>query len=163
MNDPVLNGFLDEQYAAGMALADRSDLLELEPVGPKPVQLYVAHFTAKGLVRRGGEVVEADRFDVGIHFGRNYLRWANPAEVLTLFAPADVWHPNLRLPFVCPGWLRAGTGIVDLLHQVFDIWTFKLVTPNEFDSLNPAACSWARMNRHRFPIDPRPLCRRSLQ
>lgn len=163
MNDDVLRGFLDRQYEDGRALAERSDVLELEAVGPEPVQFYVARFSAKGLVRRAGHVIEADRLDVGVHFGRNYLRRADPAEVLTLFSPPDVWHPNLRLPYVCPGWLRAGTSLVDLLHQVFDIWTYKMVTTREFDSLNPAACSWARANRHRFPVDPRPLCRRGAR
>lgn len=160
MNDPILSEFLEDQYRAGLELAERSDVLELEPLGRKPVQLWVARFAARGLVRRDGEVGEADRLEVGIHFGRNYLRHADPAEVITLLAPADAFHPNVRFPFICPGWLRAGTTLPDLLYQVYDIWRYALVTPNEFDSLNPAACSWARANRHRFPIDPRPLARR---
>jgi len=159
VNDAVLSGFLDRQYEAGMALAERSDVLELEPLGPPPYRAYVARFRAKGLVRRGGDVVEADRFEVGIRFGRDYLRRADPPDVLTLLAPADAWHPNIRMPFLCPGHLRAGTGLPDLLHQVFEIWTFQMVTTNELDALNPAACAWARANRQRFPVDPRPLCR----
>ena len=160
MNDPILADFLDDQYRTGLALAERSDVLELEPLGRAPVQMWIARFAARGFVRRDGEVVEADRLEVGIRFGRNYLRRAEAAEVVTLLAPADAFHPNMRYPFICPGWLRAGTTLPDLLYQLYDIWRYALVTPNELDSLNPAACSWARANRHRFPIDPRPLARR---
>jgi hypothetical protein len=159
MNDPVLRGFLESQYEAGMDLAARSDILELEPIGGRPVQRYVARFHAKGLVWRAGDVVEADCLDVGIRFSNNYLEHADAAEVLTILAPANVWTPNMRNPFICPGFLPRGTALTDLLYQTFEIWTYQTYTTDEMDTMNPAACGWARENRHRFPIDPRPLCR----
>ena len=114
MNDPVFAGFLERQFEQGMALAARSDLVDLIPLGPRPVQRYLALYRCKGLVRRGADVVEADRFEIGIHFPDDYLRRApQPPEVLTLFSPPAAFHPNLRMPLVCPGWLRAGTTPTD--------------------------------------------------
>jgi hypothetical protein len=159
MTDHILNGFLERQYEDGMALAERSDLLELVPLSPRPVQYYVARYGCKGLVRRGTDVVEADNFEIGFHFPSDYLRRAHAGEVLTLFSPAAAFHPNLRMPLVCPGWLRPGTSLPDLLFQCFDILTYKLVTMNELNALNFEACAWARDHQDRFPVDPRPLCR----
>ena len=48
-------------------------------------------------------------------------------------------------------------------YQLFEIITYKRVTMREDDALNPVACAWARRNTHRFPIDPRPLKRRTVE
>jgi hypothetical protein len=52
--------------------------------------------------------------------------------------------------------------LVDLLYQVYEILTYQKLTPREDDALNKEACHWARANQKRFPIDRRPLKRRSL-
>jgi hypothetical protein len=157
--DPLLGGFLEVQLEKGTALAARSDVLEIQPIGPPPVQAYVAVFEARGLVRQGDEVAEARRLEVGVRFPRNYLREANAAEVLTVLFPREAFHPNILSPLLCPGFLRPGTSLPDLLHQVHEIWTWQNVNMNERDALNRMACAWARANRDRFPIDRRPLCR----
>ena len=101
---------------------------------------------------------------VGIGFHDGYLRAADPCRVLTWLWPRNVFHPNIsdRAPFICVGHLVPGTSLVDILYQCFEIITYHKVTMREDDALNKDACAWARQNQHRFPIDPRPLKRRSV-
>ena len=78
-------------------------------------------------------------------------------------AAAEVFHPNIKAPFICVGKLSPGTLLVDILYQCFEIISYNKVTMREDDALNGAACAWARSNQHRFPVDPRALKRRSLE
>ena len=158
--DPIYEAFLARQYEEGMALARASDLLELEPLGDFPPCRYIARFSCTGLVRsRPGQVSETDRFEVGIWFPSDYLRRAEPWQVLTWLGPREVFHPNIsnRLPLICVGKLKPGTWLVDLLYQCFEIISYQKVTMREDDALNAAACAWAREHQHRFPVDRRPL------
>jgi len=161
--DPVLRGFLARQAEEGRALAEKSDILQLEclPTG----QHFIANFNCRGLVKDpGGEPRVADFFRVGIYFGSDYLRHAAPFETVTLFAPHNTFHPNVSsdAPFICVGRIAPGMPLVDLLYQCYEIISFQRMTPREDDALNKDACRWARANQHRFPIDPRPLKRRQL-
>ena len=165
MTDRILDSFLERQRAEGLALAEASDLLELQPLDGPPTRHYIARFRCKGLVRdAGGEVAEADRFDVGIWFPDDYLRRAEPFQVLTWLGPRQVFHPNIsdKAPVVCIGRLTPGTTLVDILYQLFEVISFNNVTVREDDALNPAACAWARERLDRFPVDRRPLKRRRL-
>lgn len=158
MVDPILEAFLDEQAQQGAQLARQSDLLELVPLAK---DRYVARFLCKGLIRnRSGEVVEAEGWEVGMRFPSDYLRHVNPFEVLTWLHPIDAWHPNIRAPAICAGWIPPGTELVDLLYQCFEIITY--VNWASHDPLNAEAAQWARNNQHRFPVDRRPLKRRQL-
>lgn len=163
-HDPVFTAFLARQFEEGMALASASDLLELTPSPGDPPTKYLARFRCKGLVRkRTGEIVEADDFRVGIWFPPEYLRRAEPWEVVTWLGPTNVHHPNIsdRAPFICLGRLYPGTPLRDILFQVFEIVSFQKVTMREDDALNVKACVWARDHQARFPIDRRPLLTRA--
>ena len=163
MRDNIFESFLKQQYEEGMALAESSDLLELFPMDGPLTQEYIARFHCKGLVRAGdGAVVEADGFAVRIWFPSDYLRRAEPFEVLTWFGTERIFHPNIRSPFICVGRLAPGTSLVDILYQCFEIITYNKVTMREDDALNREACAWARENQKQFPIDRRPLKRRAL-
>jgi hypothetical protein len=164
MRDRIFEGFLQYQFEQGTKLASESDLLELIPGPGQPPNRYLARFHCRGLVRlENGEISEADRFEVGISFLRDYLRRCDPFQVLTWLGPPNVFHPNIaeRGAAICVGRLAPGTGIVDLLYQVFEIITYNKVTMREDDALHRAACAWARRNQHRFPIDRRPLKKRA--
>jgi len=164
MPDRILEAFLARQEHEGRVLAAQSDLLTLVPIG-SPADRYLIEFRCKGLVEREpGEVVEANRFQVGVCFPSNYLRVANPFRVITWLGPHNVWHPNISAtePVICVGRLEAGTGLVDILYQLFEIISWNKVTMREDDALNVAACQWARRNPHRFPVDRRPLKRRPV-
>ena len=158
--DGILTQFLDQQHTDGVALAAASDLLELAPLGPAPTQAYFARFRCAGLVRIDGDVFEHDNFLVGVRFPDSYLRRFHTAEVLTWCEPFQIWHPNIRPPYVCVGRMVPGTPLVDLLYQLFEIITYHNVEMREPHALNHAACVWARHNVDRFPIDARPLRRR---
>jgi ubiquitin-protein ligase len=162
--DPVFEKFLQCQHEEGMALARASDLLELH-AHPFPPPNFVATFHCKGLVRTpDGQVAEGDCFQAGIWFPPDYLRRVDPFETLRWFGPQNIWHPNISdtLPLICVGRLTPGMPLVDILYQMFEIITYAKYTPREDDSLNKACCAWARQNQHRFPIDRRPLKRRTL-
>ena len=156
--DPVLESFLAKQRDESIALSSASDLLTLVPSPGEFPTHYVAQFRARGLVRIGSqEPTIAEEFAVGVQFPRDYLRFANPARVLTWLGPTSVFHPNVRAPFVCIGPIAPGTSITELSYRLYDLITFNSVTPREDDALNAAACLWARRHWHRFPIDRRPL------
>lgn len=167
MADKIFEAFLERQYEEGLALAAKSDLLELYPaITPDglPPQDYLARFRCTGLVRFGAEVCAWDCFEVMIYFPVDYLRVANGFQVLSWCYPKEVFHPNIsdKSPFICIGRLAPGTSLVDLLFQCWEIITYNKVTMREDDALNREACAWARLNQHRFPVDRRPLKRRSL-
>lgn len=162
-DDPVYQHFMERQRAEGLALAEASDILRLH-IPPFAPPHFVAEYLCKGLVRdANGEIKEANRFQVGIWFPNDYLRRADPFEMLRVFTPG-VWHPNVSadLPMICIGRLTPNTSLVDILYQIYEILTYFKFNPREEDSLNREACSWARANQDRFPIDRRPLKRRSL-
>jgi hypothetical protein len=164
MADRILEAFLTRQQAAGLALAEESDLLDLLPIG-SPADRYLVELRCRGLVERSpGDVIEAERFQIGIRFPSTYLRTANPFQVLTWLGPHNVWHPNISAtdPVICIGRLAPGTELVDILYQVFEIVTWNKVTMREDDALNAAACQWARRHGDRFPVDRRPLKRRRM-
>jgi hypothetical protein len=161
--DPILRSFLSRQTEDGRALAQASDILDLDclPTG----QHFIAHYSCKGLVKEpDGLVREADAFHVGVYFGGDYLRTVNPYETLTLFGPLNTYHPNVAFgaPFLCVGRIAPGMPLVDLLYQVYEILSYQKLTPREDDALNKEACRWARANQCRFPVDRRPLKRRPL-
>lgn len=163
MADKIFEGFLRRQFEEGMALVRNSDLVVLVPVGrEQPPDRYIARFQCQGLVRDDhGVVTEASGFDVGIWFPADYLRQAQPFQVLTWLGNPNIFHPNIKPPFICLGRLTPGMGLVDILHQCFEVIAYQNWAAH--DGLNLEACQWARNNQERFPVDPRPLKRRSLE
>jgi len=164
MSDRVFEAFLACQRDQALVLTQDSDVLHLVPIGDPPDR-YLALFTCCGLVRdAAGPIVEADRFEVGICFHHDYLRSASTFRVLTWLGPRHIWHPNIsnELPAVCVGHLAPGTSLVDILYQLHEMITWNKFNMREDDSLNPAACQWARHNLARLPVDRRPLKRRAL-
>ncbi len=160
-DDAVFAGFLDRQTQDGLALAHESDLMRLH-ISPMAPPHFVAQFFCDGLVREGdGEIKRASEFQVGIFFPPEYLRRSDPFEMLRMFTP-HVWHPNVSRehPLICIGRLTPGTPLVDILYQIFEVLTY--VKWNTADGMNRAACAWAREHQSEFPIDRRPLKRRSL-
>lgn len=162
MRDEVMDTFLRRQLADGLALARRSDILELLPLDGSPPDRHIARFNCRGLVRAvDGRIADAHRFEVGVTFPPEYLRHVESLEMLTWLAPADVFHPNISpaLPVICAGHIIPGTGLVDLLYQLYEIVSWQRYTADETDALNRDACLWARNNRSRLPLDARPLTR----
>jgi hypothetical protein len=163
MSDSVIKAFLDAQQTEAMELAQASDILELRPFSENQSQQYIATFHAKGMAQgRDGEIREVDRFDVGIRLPDDYLRRVDVAEVLTYLGPYRPFHPNIKAPYICLH-LKPGMGLVDLLFICFELWTWKLYYTGD-EGLNHEASQWARNQpAGRFPIDTRPLKRRTLQ
>jgi hypothetical protein len=164
MHDTIMTSFLRHQHEDAAALTRDSDLVEISAHG-SPADRFLVRFTCRGLVRSAdGTVSEASEFFVGITFHEDYLRLHAPWRSVTWLAPHNVWHPNIAPgpQLICIGRMGPGTGLIDLVQQCFDIITWNKVTMREDDALNHAACEWARGNRSRFPVDPRPIKRRAL-
>lgn len=161
MPNPILRAFLERQWRAGRKLVDESDVLELAAVDGDPPQAYLVHLGCRTLIRApGGAIVQTEGCVVGLRFPDDYLRTAHAAAVLTWLAPPEIWHPNIRPPFICVGNITPGTPLVELLYRVHEIVTWNKVTMHEGDAMNWPACAWARQNPQRFPVDARPLKRR---
>ena len=162
-SDPIYRRFMQRQVEEGMDLARASDILRLRSLPISPSH-FVAEFHCKGLVRdANGEICEAEHFEVGVWFPDDYLRRADPFEMLRIFTPR-VFHPNVseEFPLICVGHITPGTPLADLLYRCYDVLTYQKFNARENDALNKAACQWARENRQRFPIDGRPLKRSEL-
>jgi hypothetical protein len=156
--DRIYSAFLKRQQEEGAALAGASDLVDIQPGAP---MAFAVDLRCKGLVRKAGEgVTTSDRFRVGIWFPSEYLRRANPFEVVTWLSPPDVFHPNIRSPLICIGRLVPGTPLIEIVFRIFRIVAYQTVAMH--DALNPEASAWARNNQYRFPVDDRPLKRRAL-
>ena len=109
-----------------------------------------------------GKVVTHDHFAVGIYLADSYLHHAETFQVLTWLGPRNIFHPNIRAPYVCLGerFFRPGTPLVQIIYQLHAVITYRKWASNA--GLNPDACQWAINNTHMFPADPRPLKRRTL-
>ncbi len=110
VDDPVYEHFMQRQLQEGLELAQASDLLRLH-VAPVAPPHFIAEFQCNGLVSDGnGEVAIANEFPVGIWFPPDFLRRADPFEMLRNFR-ADVWHPNVSRehPLICIGNIAPGT------------------------------------------------------
>jgi len=161
--DKILDLFLRKQYTEGLALAAASDVLELRPLceANAPPQRYLARFHCQGFVENRGQITKADRFDIGIYFPDQYLREANNFEVISWLWPQNVFHPNVKVPFVCLGeFLRPGTKLVEILFTMHAIITHHKWAAHS--PLNETAAQWTRANQSRLPADKRPLKRRAL-
>jgi hypothetical protein len=163
MNDRIYQAFLRRQLEEGTRLADNSEVLRLTALHGDPPSRFIAHFEGcRGLVRNErGQIVEFDKFMMGIWFPEDYLRRVEIPQVLTYLGPhPEPWHPNIRPPFLCVH-LEPGTSLVDILYACQEVWTWNLFATGD-EGLNHAAAQWSRHQpRSRFPIDRRPLQRRA--
>jgi hypothetical protein len=160
--DTILESFLATQYEEAMALTAESDLLDVVALDTPP-QRYLVRFRCQGLVQlHDGSIDRAGDFHLGIYLPDDYLRAIEPLRIVTWLGPHNVFHPQIRPPFICLGRLVVGTPLVEILMQAWEVLTYRKLTVREDDALNHDACAWARRNLDRFPVDPRPLKRRRV-
>ncbi len=157
--DNIFSNWLERAIDEAMRLAVSSDRLDIVRLNPSTI---AAHYSCKGLVLSDtGRVEEHGNFVVGFHIADDYLRRAtNSMQILSCISPQNCFHPNIRGRACCIGKVAPGTSLVELLHRTYEVITWQEVAPNEFDALNPAACSFARNSPERIPVDDRPLRRR---
>lgn len=159
MNDAIRESFLLAQEREARELAGESDILSIAPRGPRPHERYELGFDARSvLATRTGPRESRGLFVVSVWFPSDYQCKVVIPRVLTWRGPANVFHPNVRGPFICPGTIRPATPLVELCYRLYWIITYQNFGLH--NPLNPAAAAWARRNLARFPIDSRPLKRR---
>lgn len=158
--DPIYQSWLEYELPRALELADDSDILEFIHLDDHH---FVAKFECRGLVyERSRSIVEHDHFEIGIHLASDYLRQVkNPLLILELMMPRHTFHPNVREWVLCIGPIHPGTSLVSLLYRSHAVLTFQEYATLEPDSLNTEACQWARNHSERFPIDDRPIKRRT--
>ena len=153
-NDSVFHSFLEAQDHEALDLDQRSDMVDIEPIGPRPASMYRVTFHCEGLVKTADGIRRTNRHEVGIRFGPNHLRCApNVAYLLTWISPVEAYHTNIAAPFICVGPVPPGMTLVNLIYQTHQIISWQRFSPH--DALNGDACSWARANIDALPIDPR--------
>ena len=162
--DPIRRKFLEHQFAAGMKLANESNLLELlpGPDGSDPPETYIARFKCETALRgEDGQVQTGPaEIHVGIRFPEDYQRRPpEPGEIATLLFPMNIFHPNIVFTGICLGRVYLGMSLVDILYQCFEIFGYENWSSS--DHLNPEAARWARAHQDLFPIERRPLKARS--
>jgi len=165
VTDAILADFLREQFAQGTRLAAQSDLVTITPLRGHPPSQYVVEFRCQGLMQdESGEIVaSAGPWGFGVNFPAHYLRGGfHAAEVLAYLGPVPKpWHPNLRPPFVCFE-VRPAMPLADIVFTLFDFLSWNLFSTHD-EGLNHDASQWYRnQDPKRFPIDRRPLKRRTL-
>jgi hypothetical protein len=168
--DLVLRKFLENSHANVMALAASSDTLEIEahPLWPPTAYRCLFHVpylrsVAGGVVERGPGPVAAV-----LHIPPDYLHpmdkylYLRVASVLNL----DIVHPNISpIGGVCLGaQLTPGTPIHGLLHQLYEILTYRNCGLSERNAFNGQACRLLRQHPElRRQLNPPPLVRRKHQ
>jgi len=169
MSDPIYNAFLARQLEEGQRLAASSDLFSLitpEPVSGQSAAHFLLEFRCKGLARQAGRVVENSLWHIGVFFPENYLRTAVKVwEVLSYWGPApEPWHPNIGIgaPSLICMHLTPGASLVEITLGLYDLLTWNLFATGD-EGLNHAAAQWSRhQDPKRFPVDRRPLKRRTV-
>lgn len=163
MSDRIRHSFLVRQHEDALQLNADSDIVTATPVEGDPPDRYVIDYRCRGLVRGvDGSVRPHDRFVVALHFSDEHLRSIpNPFQALSVLHPVGAFHPNIaaQAPFICPGRLPPGMGIVEITYQLWELWTWRSF--NLVDGLNKEACRYARAHQADFPLDPRPIKRRA--
>jgi hypothetical protein len=163
MNDPIFQNFLRDQHARALALAAASDILQVWTDGSEFPQRYVARFHCRSVVISPGSEprpAESD-FEFGLRLPDDYLREPEPQQVVMVFRPWVIYHPNVSGPFICLGRLAGGTPLTDILFQIYEIISFQKWSAH--DGLNEEACEWARGHQDQFPLDRRPLKRKEIK
>jgi len=133
--------------------------LATKSADPGPPDFYAVRFDCRSVLRNEqGEYAAAEaKCDLAIRFPNDYLRRKpDPGEIVCWLGPENIVHPNVRAPTgICIGRMAAGTELVDLLYQVYEIVTYMKWVPQ--DPLDEDAARWARHHQHLFPVDRRPL------
>ena len=156
MTDSIRSSWLTTQYIEAMHFAQRSDILSLAPLAGTPPYKYIARFACRGLAKTGDNIAVIDHHLVGIVFPEQYQRTSCDAgQVLTWLEPKTEFHPNIKPPLCCIGPISPGMSLLSILHQLHQMITWQRFTPREDDALNQEACSWARNNLERLPVDHR--------
>jgi hypothetical protein len=113
----------------------------------------------------GGDSLEiAPRAVFGLTYPRAALLGPMPGtSFIEILSPQWVWHPNVGGPGqrLCLGLsLPAGIRVTDLLFMAYAALSMQTVQLDEQDPagvLNPQACLWWQMNRHRVPLSRAPF------
>ena len=163
MSDKILESFLRDQHTRAMALASSSDILFVAPDSTAFPQRYVVRFDCRSLTKVDGGEPKAEhaQFVFGIRLPDDYLRTPDLKQIVAVFRPWTIFHPNVAGPFICLGRLSGGTPLDDIIYQIYEIISYQKWSAH--DGLNEEACQWARGHQEMFPLDRRPLKRREVK
>jgi hypothetical protein len=148
---------LRSDYRSLVQLKSESTILDFMPVGDPPDQ-YVLKFKGRGVYRpdANGEVLVRHEHEVLLRLGSGY-----PRSLPSLTWRSPIFHPNIATSgVVCLGaYGQHWAPSVTLEELVTMLWDMVRYANFDVDSpYNREAAQWARtIEKHRFPIDARPL------
>lgn len=144
---------LQNDFRLVKELDDNSVLIDLIRTEGSPPDKYTIRYKCKGVEKVDGrnKPVYREVHDVSIYLHAEYpikqpqIKWLTP-----------IFHPNIHnTGAVCIGaWWPAKT-LDQLILSMGEMIQYKNLDPK--DPMNSLAASWARRNRHLFPVDKRKL------
>ncbi|NND97835.1 MAG: hypothetical protein HKN47_10960 [Pirellulaceae bacterium] len=161
--DPVMHGFLHENYLALKSQCENGGLLSYVSLGATIPWLYRLEFRTRGFVRTNSGVVRShERHIVALRFGADFLRTADRFAMSRLVEPSgNAFHPNISPSGGICLEIYPGETLIEICQSLHDLFRWRLRQYDERDALNPDACAWGRENIQQ-PIDDRPLFGRSV-
>lgn len=135
-------------------LVMESDLIRIAATEGYPPEKYVIEFTCRGVERLNrGQPVFSSYHRVGIYLTAGYPTRAPQMRWLT-----EIFHPNISSGgSVCVGTWYASKWLDELVYMLAEMVQYRNYDDALDNILNSEAATWARENRHLFPVDPREI------
>jgi ubiquitin-protein ligase len=157
MSDSPRQRRLRSDHRSLIQLKSESSIFDFIPVGDPPDQ-YILRFRGRSVYRpeNSSEAVIRTEHEVLLRLGSGY-----PRSLPSLTWRTPIFHPNIASSgVVCLGaygqhWAPSVTleELVTMLWEMLRYANFDVDSP-----YNREAANWAKsVERHRFPLDPRPL------
>jgi hypothetical protein len=138
MSTTPFEEFLECTAQDALAMAQASDVLELERLPMPGIGLFQARFQTPYLAwRPGGDVAVAPGpLDVLIRLGPDHLDQVDPLGVVQVRQP-DFWHPDYAWPTLRVEEVRPAMPLPALLRLVYELLTYQSYSTD--DGLYPVA------------------------
>lgn len=117
----------------------------VEPVGPRPPEVYRVAFRLTGLVLSGDTPTRQEEHWCEIRLPLGYPREQPYCVPLT-----PLFHPNVNEHYCIADYWFAGQSIVDVISKIGDMIQYRIY--NTQSPLNATAAYWAERHAELFPI-----------
>jgi ubiquitin-protein ligase len=119
--------------------------VNVEPVGPRPPEVYRVRYRVPGLVLHG---------DIPVHHNDHMCEFrlplGYPREQPYCVPLTPLFHPNVAEHYCIADYWFAGQSLVDVIAKVGEMIQYRIY--NTKSPLNATAAYWAEQNPQLFPI-----------
>ena len=120
-------------------------LVNVEPVGPVPPQVYRVELRVPGLVLEGNTPVVNYTHEIEIRLPLGYPR--EPPYCIPL---TPVFHPNIDQHYCIGDYWAAGESLVDVIAKLAEMIQYRVYNPGS--PLNVTAARYAIAHESMFPV-----------